>query len=673
MKKIFSILLISIFMIGAANAALFPGFGGGGGGAQVPEVPVPPSPFASDAARDTYYSTNFAELRNDPDSVYTVVEVTGGSTFRWSGDDTPSSYTADQWQVLAAESSPEMVKTLYESNPNTNAFTDADNGAVTSIISLPSGTIPMSTGSALGASGMVTGVVNGISRVTIDGELAPRSGGGLRLGQNDIGGGGNIYGGGSALRYTNTVNDTESYPIVSLVTNAGSGDAFYPKFDILRNDPSPADKSETFTGSPGHRFAFNNPLPGRVIEYTLSNPSATTFTGCNFTIWENAYDDPNPLFDFADSNPAPIKTFTIPLGDTSVTPPEPIGFPVTGTRIFSEIICASGNVQLAGQTIPFPLDPLDPGGATEDVEFPYLEFERNFSVQQFLEDSLGNPASDGQVLTSTALGVRSWIDAAVQADHPLTLRSGMPSETEAQALLDDSEGQNSALWIVSEDQAAAANRAGATIQAERSGMLDLDGDEIPTTATTANTLQLRVGTVLKIMASNEYRVLSSPLYNTDVTNNSAVEIQQNGVQVVAAATVINFVGNGVTVTEVGGVATVTITGTVNPPQASHSNFIALTADNLAATVDTAAAIVSDDLNPTVTLPTFTGNRYIQILQSQAHTAFTSIVLSGINQFGAFTVTENARTIDGQAYRQYVTTNLITDAVSGQTLTMSGAN
>ena len=45
-----------------------------------------------------------------------------------------------------------------------------------------------------------------------------------------------------------------------------------------------------------------------------------------------------------------------------------------------------------------------------------------------------------------------------------------------------------------------------------------------------------------------------------------------------------------TVTEVGGVATVTITGTVNPPQASHSNFIALTADNLAATVDTAAAI-----------------------------------------------------------------------------------
>ena len=257
--------------------------------------------------------------------------------------------------------------------------------------------------------------------------------------------------------------------------------------------------------------------------------------------------------------------------------------------------------------------------------------------------------------------------------HPVTLRQDMPSEEDAQALADASLDDNSALWIVSADQAAAANRAGATIQAERSGMLDLNGDEIPTTATAANTLQLRVGTVLKIMAANEYRVLSSPLYNTDVTDNSAVEIQQNGVQVVAAAAVINFVGNGVTVTEVGGVATVTITGTVNPPQASHSNFIALTADNLAATVDTAAAIVSDDLNPTVTLPTFTGNRYIQILQSQAHTAFTSIVISGINQFGAFTVTENARTIDGQAYRQYVTTNLITDAVSGQTLTMSGAN
>ena len=505
-----------MMVFASANAALFPGFGGGGGSAQVPEIPVPPSPFASDAARDTYYATNFAELRNDPDSVYTVVEVTGGSTFRWSGDDTPSSYSADQWQVLAAENSPEMIKTLYESNDNTNAFTDADDGAVTSIMGLSSGTIPMSDGSALTNSGMTVGVVNGLSRVTIDGELAPRSGGGLRLGQNDIGGGGNIYGGGSALRYSNTVNDTESYPVTSLVTNAGSGDAFYPKFDVLRNDPSPSDKSETFTGNPGHRFAFNNPLPGRVTEYTISNPSATTFTGCNFTIWENGYDDPNPLFDFVDSNPAPVKTFDFPPGDVTVTPPEPIGFPPTGTRIFSEIICDSANIQLAGQTIPFPLDPLNPGAGTENVEFPYIEFMRNFSTQQFIEDSLGNPTSDGQVLTSTIAGVRTWIPPAAVADHPVTLRRDMPTEVDAQALADASLNQNSALWITANDQLTTSNRADALIRAQRAGFLDLDGNEIPITDVAANTIQLRTGTVVRIFGGNEYRVVNSPVFEGDI-------------------------------------------------------------------------------------------------------------------------------------------------------------
>jgi len=509
------LLIMALSLSVSVDARRYPGFGGGGQ-AQVPEVPSPPSPFADIAARDTYYTANPDELRNDPRSVYTVVEITGGSTFRWSGEDEPSTYDANQWQLLAAENSPEMIKTLYESNANTNAFTDNDDTAVASIMNLDPGEIPMSDGSTLQESGMTVGVVNGLSRVTINGELAPRSGGGLRLGQNDIGGGGNIYGGGSALRYSNTVNDTESYPITSLVTTAGSGRAFYPKFAEQRNDPSPADKSETFTGNPGHRFAFNNPLPGRVTKYTINNPTTTTFTGCNFTIWENGYDDPNPLFDFVDSNPAPVKTFDIPPGDVEVTPPEPIGFPPTGTRIFSDIRCASGNVQLAGQTIDFPIDPTNPTGPTEEVEFPYIEFERNFSTQQFVEDDLGNPASDGQVLTSTAAGVRSWITPAAVADHPVTLRRDMPTEEDAQDLVDASLNNNSALWIVANDQNTDSNRADATLVAQRAGLLDLNGNEIPTTPVAANTIQMRSGTIVRIFAANDYRVVESPVFEGDI-------------------------------------------------------------------------------------------------------------------------------------------------------------
>ena len=113
-------------------------------------------------------------------------------------------------------------------------------------------------------------------------------------------------------------------------------------------------------------------------------------------------------------------------------------------------------------------------------------------------------------------------------------------------------------------------------------------------------------------------------------------------------------------------------GGTTPPQADHTNYIDLTSDGLATTVNIATAVSSDDLNPTVTLETFTGNRYIQILQSMAHTEFTSIVIAGINQKGGFTVNENAITLSGQAYRQYVTTNMITDALSGDVISMIGA-
>ena len=524
MKKILSILLVSIFMIGTAEAALYPGFGGGGD-AQRPQVHSS-SPFASTAARDTYFTSNSAQLLNGT-QFYTVVSITGGSTFRWSGADTPPSYDATNWQDLGASLTEEQIKVMYESNPNTNAFTDADDTAVSSVMNLDSGQVPMSDGSILVESGMTVGVIDGLSRITIDGELAPRSGGGLRLGQNDIGGGGNIYGGGSALRYTNTVNDTESYPIVSTVTDQGSGGAFYARFGELRMDPSPADKSETFTGTPGHRFAFNNPLPGRVTKYTVSNPTAITFTGCNFTLWENGYDDPSPLFDFVDANPMPVKTFDIPPGDTEVIPPEPIGFPPTGTRIFSEIICTSAPVQLAGQTVAFPLDPTNPTGPAENVEFPYLEFDRNFSTQQFLEDNLGNPTADGQVLTSLIDGTRVWASPSSTQDHPVTLRRDMPSAEEAQALADASLNGNSALWITANDQSATlgpveapwsghSNRSDALIRAQRAGFFDLDGNEIPTTDVAANTFQMRGGSTVRIFGGNEYRVVNSPVFESDI-------------------------------------------------------------------------------------------------------------------------------------------------------------
>lgn len=112
---------------------------------------------------------------------------------------------------------------------------------------------------------------------------------------------------------------------------------------------------------------------------------------------------------------------------------------------------------------------------------------------------------------------------------------------------------------------------------------------------------------------------------------------------------------------------------VQPPQASHTNYLAVTDDNQASSVDTATALSSDDLNPSFTIPTFTGNKYLQILQSMAHTRFNTVAIGGINQIGAMTINDSAVTISGQSYRQYVSTNMVTDVLSGNQVVTGGAS
>lgn len=139
---------------------------------------------------------------------------------------------------------------------------------------------------------------------------------------------------------------------------------------------------------------------------------------------------------------------------------------------------------------------------------------------------------------------------------------------------------------------------------------------------------------------------------------------------VVGATLVG--GNGISIAVDDANNTITISAGGGPPLTGNTVYIDVTDDNLAASVDTSTAVSSNSLNPTVNLETFTGNKYVQILQSMSHTEFASIVIAGINQKGGFTINENARMIGGQQYRQYVTTNLITDALSGVEVVMTGA-
>lgn len=148
-------------------------------------------------------------------------------------------------------------------------------------------------------------------------------------------------------------------------------------------------------------------------------------------------------------------------------------------------------------------------------------------------------------------------------------------------------------------------------------------------------------------------------------------VQDEGGHVVQSPTAINFVGDGVEVTDVSGVATVTISG-VSIPR-GHIVYLGVTDDNNAISVNLDASASSDHLNPTLNVPIFSGTKYIQILQSEAHTAFTMIDISGFNQKGGFDTNSNARNIGGQAYRQYVSKNRLTSALSGATIKLEGAS
>ena len=162
---------------------------------------------------------------------------------------------------------------------------------------------------------------------------------------------------------------------------------------------------------------------------------------------------------------------------------------------------------------------------------------------------------------------------------------------------------------------------------------------------------------------------------TDQNNDAFIQNKDEGVQDIVGAMVTGNTETGIQVTydDTTGKLNFVVTGGSTPPQALHTNYLDVTSDNQASSVNTGTAESSDDLNPTFTIPTFTENSYLQILQSMAHTQFTSISIGGLNQVGTFTINDNAITLSGQAYRQYVTTNMVTSVLSGDTVILGGAS
>lgn len=274
-------------------------------------------------------------------------------------------------------------------------------------------------------------------------------------------------------------------------------------------------------------------------------------------------------------------------------------------------------------------------------------------------------------------------------DHPVTLRRDMPSEVDAEALADASLNGNSALWIISTDQLSNSNRTDATIYALSEDQLDADGNEIPTTPTAANTIRLAGGTIVRVFAANDFRVVVSSEQSLNAT--SQEEVHDLIGSSLTAGTGIDITvddpGDTVTITntveartdeeirDVIGTAlvgaspimvtvddpnnTITISlggGGTNPPTDADRIYYGLSDSNNPATVDVATLTREDSpTNPdTISTGVTTAGQYFILLVPQADdivSIFDTVLTQDVTSL--FDEADDVRTIDLISFKSYV--------------------
>ena len=118
----------------------------------------------------------------------------------------------------------------------------------------------------------------------------------------------------------------------------------------------------------------------------------------------------------------------------------------------------------------------------------------------------------------------------------------------------------------------------------------------------------------------------------------AAPAQDEGTQVVATPTAYNFVGDGVVVSNVGGVATVTIAGGTTPTPVDHTRYGALKATNDFVAVDFTGANGFNSDTSILAAPAYTTDQFLAFALRQDIVDPTDIREEGsaFNAFSLFT-------------------------------------
>lgn len=138
----------------------------------------------------------------------------------------------------------------------------------------------------------------------------------------------------------------------------------------------------------------------------------------------------------------------------------------------------------------------------------------------------------------------------------------------------------------------------------------------------------------------------------------------------AAGETVTFTLSGVS--DLAGNATFDRTFTVTGRTDDEYVYISDEADNDPSDVVVANATRSAFVagQQDLVVPTFSGTRYLTILQKASEPELTQIVIDSVDQIGAFTKTDDALTINSQQFDAYVSNNLLVGSVvSGDAVTI----
>lgn len=350
------------------------GFSAGGGSGRGAVIPRQEHIFDSVTARDTYFTANPGDLET---GLPIFVTVSGNVQYQIWGAGAQQTYTAGtdaaNWvQAGTFNGTAAQIKALYESNADTNAFTDA---LLSKLNGIEAGATADQTGAEIvtliqnendvnlvddnelttvqGLEGVTDNFIplkNGAnnyedSPLMFDGTNIVSTASLVLPDSSAIIGNWRLSNNGFILGQTELATQKIFFPVIYELQTDGSTAPFSYEFATaaIASVTQATNSNETFSGD----LQFTTPVlnTGIALDYRLT--SAADTNDCNIQIRANSHTQEPPIFDYKRSNKG--VGFNLSTGANTITLPNFLFFE-TGTTLYVTI-SSTNTLSLQGETI----------------------------------------------------------------------------------------------------------------------------------------------------------------------------------------------------------------------------------------------------------------------------------------------------------------------------------